>query len=378
MDIKFNGVLIPEEKDERDYQIAKFVPNIDEIKDKTFILPLPTKEIILNQKQYSSCVAHSFALCKSILEYIHTNKWIDFDPYVIYGTRKVGEHVGEGMYLNQAGNTLLKEGAFFRRDFNIEQEIPDIIDTVKKFKKNNPSLVEQAKNYTISGYGRANGIQDIKAFLKKNIPVAAAFPIYDSFLKTGDDGNVLPPSGKSLGSHCMTIIGWTEDNKWIIANSWGTEQGMKGIYYIPFTYPMHEAVGITDTIYPSKVKAKYISMNIGIKRINIDGVEKVIDVAPFIKDNRTYLPIRVISEALGASVEWEESTQTIFIFSEEADIKMQINNKFYTLNGVQYKNDVAPIIVNDRTVLPIRVIAECLNCSVDWDANKQLIIIKAL
>ncbi len=93
--------------------------NHREIKDEDFCLKLPELDIIINQKCYNSCVGHSFAMAKSILEYNRTNKWMDIDPYMIYGTRYAGEYIGMGMYPYQGAKVLLKDGAYLRRDFNI-------------------------------------------------------------------------------------------------------------------------------------------------------------------------------------------------------------------------------------------------------------------
>ena len=186
--IKFDGVLFNEEKDPRDYTIAMFIPGKDTIPDEEFCLKLPELNIILNQKCYSSCVGHSFAMAKSILEYNHTNKWIDFDPYMIYGTRFSGDYTGLGMHPYQGAKVLLYEGAYLRRDFNIQQEVPQLIDTVKLWKQNNIDKVYNAKNYTISAYYYVYYENGIKKSLKIGIPVSAAYPIYSSFYNTGDDG----------------------------------------------------------------------------------------------------------------------------------------------------------------------------------------------
>ena len=71
----FNGVVRETKNDPRDYKISRFIPNQDVIENEAFCLPLPKKEIILNQKCYNSCVGHSFAMCKSILEYGRTKKY---------------------------------------------------------------------------------------------------------------------------------------------------------------------------------------------------------------------------------------------------------------------------------------------------------------
>ena len=379
-DLKFNGVLIEETPDPRNYPISRFVPKQEEITDEAFCLPLPEREIILNQKHYNSCVGHAFAMCKSILEYKHTKKWIDFDPYMIYGTRYKGEYEGEGMYPKQGAKVLQKEGAFFRRDFNIEGEVPSIQITVEEFKKDNPCYVKQAENFKIDGYAFVYNVNQIKTALKNGMPIAVAYPVYESFYKTGEDG-ILPmnkPGEKIVGYHEMVIVGWTHRNHWIVLNSWGTDYGMKGVYYIPFIYDFDSAIAVTDTITPSIGKAFKIELFIGGKYAFVNTLVRDLDVAPLLQNNRTYVPVRFVAENLGVSVEWNSEEQKVTIRSEEAVIEMTIGKRFYYVNGKRHISDVPPIIVNNRTMLPIRKVAEALNCKIEWSQEPQKVTITAL
>lgn len=378
--LKFNGVLIEDTPDPRNYPISRFIPKQDEIKDEAFCLPLPEREIILDQKQYGSCVGHAFAMCKSILEYKHTKKWIDFDPYMIYGTRYKGEYVGEGMYSQQGAKVLQKEGAYFRRDFNIAGEMPSIQVSVEEFKEDNPLFVTKAKDYKIDGYAFVYNVNQIKTALKNGMPVSVAYPLYENFYTVDDTGMVSlnKTTDEFVGNHQMVIVGWTTTNHWIVLNSWGTGCGMKGVYYIPFIYKFNSAIAVTDTITPALKKANKIELYIDSTRAIIDGEEHILDVAPKIYNNRTYMPVRFIGEALGASVEWDEVARKVTIRSEEALIEMFIEKNFFYVNGKEVYNDVFPILVNNRTLLPIRKIAEVLNCEVEWDEATRKVTITAL
>ena len=377
-EIKFNGVKIDETPDSRNYVIAQFVPGKDVIKDEEYILPMPNLDVIINQAEYGACVAHSLATSKSILEYIHTNKWIDFDPFVIYGTRNPGDYIGVGMHAWQAVKTLKNEGVYFRRDFNIRQEMPELRGTVRKWKEANPDKVKQAADYKITGYSDVRTVDDVKKALKNKMPVTATYGVYDSFLEVKDDG-IVPIKKKDdtlIGYHQLTIVGWTSNNYWITINSWGNGDGLKGMYLMPMQYRFHSAIAISDTITPSKYKAKDFVLHIGDMIYIVDGDTKQFDSVPFIDNDRTYLPVRFICEALGASVEWIDTERKVIIRSEEAIIEMTIDNPKMIINGKEYLNDVSPKIVNDRTMLPIRIIAETLNCKVDW--NNGEVTIRAL
>lgn len=375
---KLKGVLVDNEKDPRDYNISMFIPGQDEIKDEEFCLKLPELDIIINQKCYNSCVGHSFAMAKSILEYNRTNKWMDIDPYMIYGTRYTGEYTGMGMYPYQGAKVLLKDGAYLRRDFNIQQEVPQLIDTVKDWKSTHFDKVQEAKKLQISAYYYTYNDNQIKTSLKNGMPISVAYPIYTSFYNVKDDGIVsIPKSNEKLeGYHQMLIVGWTKHNQWIVINSWGSSYGFKGMYFIPFSYKFDSAIVVSDTISPCKYKAKQIEFNVNDKFFKVDNQIKEFDSIPYIKNDRTYVSVRFITEALGASVEWLNDTKEVIIRSEEALIKMKIGYNDIMINDNLDVLDTVPEIVNDRTMLPIRVIAEALNCKVEWYDGK--VVIKAL
>lgn len=377
--IKLNGVLVDNEKDPRDYNISMFIPGQDEIKDEEYCLKLPELNIIIDQKYYNSCVGHSFAMAKSILEYNRNNKWMDIDPYMIYGTRYKGEYTGMGMYSYQGAKALLKDGAYLRRDFNIQQEVPEIIKTVKDWKSKNVDKVEQAKDLQISAYYYVYSENQVKTSLKAGMPVSVAYPIYTSFYNVKNDGIVsIPKNNEKLeGYHQMLIVGWTKNKQWIVINSWGSNFGFKGMYVIPFSYKFDSAIVVSDTISPCKYKAKQIKFTVNNPCYVVDKQIKEFDSVPYIKNDRTYVPIRFITEALGASVEWLNDTREVIIRSEEAIIKMKIGSNDVIINGNHKHLDTAPEIVNDRTMLPVRLIAESLNCKVHWNGYTKEIIIEA-
>lgn len=97
-------------------------------------------------------------------------------------------------------------------------------------------------------------------------------------------------------------------------------------------------------------------------------------VIPTVVNDRTLIPIRFISESLGAQVGWEEETETVTITQEETTIQMQLGKKEYTVNGETKEMDVEATTMRDRTMVPLRVISETFGKNVFWD-DKGLIII---
>jgi hypothetical protein len=284
------------------------------------------------------------------------------------------------MYPTQGAKVLQKEGAFFKRDFNKEGEMPSIQEDVEAFKQDNPNLIKQAADYKIDGYAFVSHSSQIKTALKNGMPISVAYPLYDSFYTVKDDGKVPlnKPYENIVGYHQMVIVGWTKNKEWVVLNSWGNDYGMKGVYYIPFGYKFNSAVAVTDTITPARKKANKISMHIDRKEAIVD--EKIVsfDVAPRIINSRTYVPVRFVAENLGASVEWDGEDNKVTIRSEEGIIEMFIGHHTFYINGRPKFNDVTPIIIEDRTLLPIRSIAEALNCRVDWDGVERRVTISAL
>lgn len=105
-------------------------------------------------------------------------------------------------------------------------------------------------------------------------------------------------------------------------------------------------------------------------KLYLDGSLIKTDVAPMLISGRTLVPVRVISESLGAEVLWHEDTQQIDISKGDLKIKMGIENPEVVVNGKPETIDVAPVIINGRTMVPIRWISETLALSVEW--NEQI------
>ncbi len=100
----------------------------------------------------------------------------------------------------------------------------------------------------------------------------------------------------------------------------------------------------------------------------VNGEEVECDVPPQIVEDRTLVPLRAAFEALDAQIIlWDESTSTVHAQAPDGDvISLQIgSNKLFMANEV-YEMDVPAKIINDRTMVPIRAIAECLGCEVEW------------
>lgn len=98
-------------------------------------------------------------------------------------------------------------------------------------------------------------------------------------------------------------------------------------------------------------------------------------VAPIIQDEVTLVPLRIISENLGAEVDWDGPNRTVAISDGEKEIKLVINQNTATINGEKKELLLAPKLIDSITMVPIRFISENLNCEVEWDSETRTVVI---
>lgn len=111
-----------------------------------------------------------------------------------------------------------------------------------------------------------------------------------------------------------------------------------------------------------------ISMQIGNKHVALNNENKILDVAPLISQNRTMVPLRFIAEAFGADVSWAQDTKTVTIVIDGKVLTMRINQD---LEGF----GAAPIISNGRTMVPISYISKELGANVIWVPSTKTVAI---
>ena len=111
-----------------------------------------------------------------------------------------------------------------------------------------------------------------------------------------------------------------------------------------------------------------ISMQIGNNGVVLNNENKILDAAPLISQNRTMVPLRFIAEAFGANVSWAQDTKTVTIVIDGKVLTMRINQE---LEGF----GAAPIISNGRTMVPIRYISEELGANVIWVPSTRTVAI---
>ncbi len=130
-------------------------------------------------------------------------------------------------------------------------------------------------------------------------------------------------------------------------------------------------------IYSRDEKAKEYAEKIGVAfvkqagpegeiSVKVNGENLTCDTAPYIKNDRTMVPMRAIFEALGASVTWDDATKTATGVKDGVEVKIAIGENVLYKNGKEIALDAVAEITNSRTMVPVRAISEAFNGVVNW------------
>ena len=140
------------------------------------------------------------------------------------------------------------------------------------------------------------------------------------------------------------------------------------------------AAAVTASMFAGAVHAKaedkVIKLTIGDPVMTVDGAAVNIDdegSVPVIVNERTLVPIRAIIEAAGGTVGWDGDTATVTLSYSGSEIELKIDSTAAQLNGMTDELDTAPTIINERTMLPIRYISESFGFHVDWDGDAETV-----
>lgn len=118
-----------------------------------------------------------------------------------------------------------------------------------------------------------------------------------------------------------------------------------------------------------------ISMKIGSRDAIISGKNKTCDVSPVIVNDRTMLPARFVVEALGAKIAWIENERKVEISNDNTEIFIYIDSDKAIVNSEEKNLDSPAFIKNGRTYIPIRFISETLGAKVEWTQASQEVTI---
>ena len=198
------------------------------------------------------------------------------------------------------------------------------------------------------------------------------------------DGGKISVSEKSAKKGDTVTITVTPDKGYvldelIVTDKNGDEIKLKDKGNGKFTFTMPASkVKIEATFEkeaPQTPADNTIVLTIGSPVATVFGEIVVNDVAPLARNNRTLLPIRFVAEALGATVDWNADLQKVTIEKADLLIELYLGQTTAYVNGQPIVLDVAAFAENNRTYLPLRFIAENLGATVLWDQPTQTVTI---
>ena len=99
----------------------------------------------------------------------------------------------------------------------------------------------------------------------------------------------------------------------------------------------------------------------------LNGEQLVFDVQPTLEEGRTLVPMRAIFEALGAEVSWDNETFTAVAVKDNTIIAITVDDNILFKNGEVTELDVPARLVDGRTLVPVRAVSEGLGADVQWD-----------
>ncbi len=102
------------------------------------------------------------------------------------------------------------------------------------------------------------------------------------------------------------------------------------------------------------------------------------DVAPVIINGRTMMPMRAVFETLGAQIVWDDTTKTVTGTKEDTSVQIKIEDETAIVDGEKIILDVPATIVEGRTLVPVRFVSEVLGCQVGWDEVEKRVNVTAV
>jgi C1A family cysteine protease len=223
---------LPDPKDERDfiYSIEAPVELPTEVDNRVYTTP------VRDQGNLGSCTGFSMTVgLREFMTKVEGKYTTRFSPlYLYYKERELEDSIDEDA------------GAYIRDGLKVLKNIGCCRESYWPYKveefKTKPSVTADQnclERYKIKSYTRLNNLIQIKTALHNKQGVVLGFTVYDSFEEIGDDGIMPMPkwNERKLGGHAVFCVGYSDTNQWLIVkNSWGTEFGDKGYFYMPYEY----------------------------------------------------------------------------------------------------------------------------------------------
>lgn len=224
------GVIAPDPKDIRDYQLAEVQPEIVKLPEE---FDLRDKMTSVQRQFWGTCTSHAVDGLKEFLDKREYGKEIKLSQrFIYYNTKKIsGLWSIQGDYVRNALKSVVKYGACLEKTFPDKRML-----TWQEYVNKEPSEqaykeAEKYKGKTYWAVGRT--LEDFRqAIYQQKAPVVFSMMWYGSYYRPAKDGRLALPD-KKRGGHALACVGWEREKLWV-RNSHGVGWGLNGYFYIPF------------------------------------------------------------------------------------------------------------------------------------------------
>lgn len=234
---------------------------------------------------------------------------------------------------------------------------------------------------TVTPIRSVSGIYYVAAGANHVIAASTAGGIYtwgdNTYGQLGRDGDNTTPARTSLTSSVTAIDAGKASSAIVTVAGVVNLCGNMGIRNKTETPEANDGTIIGGADGPTSIFISEKPAEITDIGLFVDGNWVITDVPPMIKDDRTLVPVRGVFEALGINVEWDGDTKTVTAVSQDGNttVSLTIGETTATVNGEENEIDVPAQIINDRTMVPVRFIAQSLGCYVGWNNELRTVIV---
>lgn len=136
-------------------------------------------------------------------------------------------------------------------------------------------------------------------------------------------------------------------------------------------------VVVANCVTPSPTETKTTAtFKIGEAKYTVNGVEQTMDAACYIENGRAFAPLRYVAYAAGVAPEnILYSNGKVTVMKGDKVVQLTIGSNVMVINGINVPMDVKAVVKNGRTMLPVRWLSQALGCKVDYDGNTQTVTV---
>lgn len=388
--------LIKSPTDERDWKYGDIVAAPSALPERCSIKAHCGR--VRNQGEAGFCHAFAGAALKNVQEKLETGRIFDFSPLALAKAVKEADGITytEGSTLLEVCKALHRDGIFEEGFYPYAAyqagslQFPEVAAEVQG---------HTLPRYFIEGYARVETIAEMKSCIVQKKPVLLGISC-STEIYTPTEGCIGLPIGAYLvGGHALTIVGYDDTMVKTICgrryqgfmeciNSWGEDYGNGGFVWLPYEYLTFRTVDFgmsflldmytTVDLKNDNLKGTAVELYLDKQEAYDDGRRILLEQPPIAdtKTGRTLIPLRFVSEALGARVTWNSQRRQITVETDKR-IVLTIGVDTAMVDGKAVKLEQPPIIDarTGRALIPLRFIAKELGCVVLWDGTRRKITI---